>query len=99
MEKLKILEEKAIKEATEAAQIIFDKYSIEMSNLIKAKIPAGCKIVQGNGMALLLNSNDEKIKSGRAWGIDASGEDDDFLSYLGSLQYGARLDPYFSIEL
>ncbi len=97
--RLQALEEQAIKEAEIAAQKVIDSYSLKMEELIKSELPDGEKISQGNGIANHINRDGKLIATGRGWGINALGEDDEFLSYLGHLQYSPTLSTNFNINL
>ena len=69
LEKLKELEQKAIREAEKAAQDVLNKYSLEMSSIVKKSLNQGEEILQGNGMAYKYDSDGNEIAKGRAWGL------------------------------
>lgn len=84
LRKIMSIDKKAAKDAQKAVDAIYKKYNKEMNSLIASEIPKGMKLIQGNGMCFIENSEGEEIKSGRAWGLYT---DDAQLGRLSALQY------------
>lgn len=78
------LKNKAEKEAQKAIDAIYRKYNSEINSLIAEAIGRGHVLESINGMARLIDSNGNKVDSGKAWGIISGNEQ---LCKLSHLQY------------
>ena len=92
--KIKILEKKVKKEADKAVKAIYAKYSKEMNILIANQIPKGHILHNLNGQSIITDKSNNKVKSGKAWGLAV----DEQLDYIASFQYNNEHNGSFNIK-
>ena len=94
--KIFALNSKVEKEAQKAVDKIYKKYSKELNKLIANQIPVGYKIIMGNGICTIYDSENNKIDSGKGWGRFPGNNLD--LDRLSSLQYSDEIMGSFELE-
>ena len=82
------IKKKACDEAEKVANLVLAKYSDKIIKLVQKYMPAGSKIIIGNGCAWLEDKDGNEIATGRGWGHETNRKDDDAtMECLGILQY------------
>ncbi len=84
------LRAKAINEAQKEVNKIFDKYSKLIVDDIANQIPKGHKLLNGNGLCILMDADDKELSRGNAWSI--TGKSSPKMDKIALLQYGVDKD-------
>ena len=84
------LKKKAIKEAQKEVDKIFANYSKLIVEEIANQIPKGQKLISGNGMCFLQDTEGKKLAYGNSWSRTA--EYSPKMEVLSDLQYGTDND-------
>lgn len=84
------LKKKAISEAQKEVDKIFAKYSKLIVSEIESQIPKGHKLHSWNGIAMLVDENDNELEKGITWSTTAKYSPK--MEVLSDLQYGTDSD-------